>query len=183
MRVADSGAKRIVSLDKGEAYFQITHVAARPFVVLAGNHRVTDLGTKFLVRRSNDVVRVSLLQGQAQFDTEDGRGTQQATLNPGDVVVATATSLSITQAPTRTLDDQLGWRHGVIVFHHATLAQAATEFNRYNLQKIVVADSRIARLNINGALRASDPQAFVRSMKMFFDIRAEVRPDAIILSR
>jgi len=183
LRVADSGAKRIVSLDKGEAYFQIVHDAAHPFVVLAGNHRVTDLGTKFLVRRSNDAVRVSLLQGQAQFDTEDNQGTQQATLNPGDVVVATATSLSITQAPTQTLDDQLGWRHGVLVFRHATLAEAAAEFNRYNLQKIVVADSHIARLNINGALRANDPQTFVRSMKVFFDIRVEEQPNAIILSR
>jgi transmembrane sensor len=183
LRVADSGAKRAVSLDRGEAYFQIVHDAAHPFVVLAGNHRVTDLGTKFLVRRKNDILRVALFQGQAQFDTADSRGTQQATLNPGDVVVATATSLSITQAPSQTLDDQLGWRRGVLVFRHATLAQAAAEFNRYNLQKIVVADSRIARLNINGALRANDPQTFVRSMKMFFDIRADVRPDAIILSR
>ncbi len=183
LRIADSGAKRVVSLDKGEAYFQIVHDAVRPFVVLAGNHRVTDLGTKFLIRRNNGVLRVALLQGQAQFDTEDNQGTQQATLNPGDVVVATVTSLSITRTPSQTLDDQLGWRHGVLVFRHATLAEAAAEFNRYNLQKIVVADSNIARLNINGALRANDPQIFVRSMKMFFDIRVEVRPDTIILSR
>jgi|HubBroStandDraft_2_1064218.scaffolds.fasta_scaffold20207_4 transmembrane sensor len=183
LRIADSGAERVVSLDRGEAYFQIVHDAAHPFVVLAGDHRITDLGTKFLVRRNDDVLRVALLQGQAQFDTEDSRGRQQATLNPGDVVVATAMSLSIAQAPTQILDDQLGWRRGVLVFRHATLAEAAAEFNRYNLQKIVIADSHIARLNINGALRANDPQTFVRSMKMFFDIRAEVRSDAIILSR
>ena len=183
LRVADSGAKRVVSLEKGEAYFQIVHDATHPFVVLAGNHRVTDLGTRFLVRRNNDTLRVSLLEGRAQFDTEDSHGKQQATLNPGDVVVATTTSLSITQAPTQTLDDQLGWRRGVLVFRHATLAEAAAEFNRYNPQKIVVADSHIARLNINGALRANDPKAFVRSMKVFFDLRVEERPDTIILSR
>jgi transmembrane sensor len=183
LRITDSGAKRVVSLDKGEAYFQIVHDAVHPFVVLAGNHRVTDLGTKFLVRRNNDTLRVALLQGQAQFDTEDSRGTQQATLNPGDVVVATATSLSIIQTPNQTLTDELGWRRGLVVFRHATLAEAAAEFNRYNLQKIVVADSHIAQLNVNGLLRANDPQTFVRSMKMFFNIRAEVRPEEIILSR
>lgn len=183
LRIAGNDTKRIVSLDKGEAYFQIVHDDAHPFVVLAGEHRITDLGTKFLVRRGGDNLRVALLEGQAQFDTEDGHGKQQATLNPGDVVVATATSLSITQAPSQTLTDELGWRRGLLVFRHATLAEAAAEFNRYNLKKIVVADSHIEKLNINGALRANDPRAFARSMKTFFDIRVEERPDEIVLSR
>ena len=183
LRIAESNTKRLVSLDKGEAYFQIVHDAAHPFIILAGSHRITDLGTKFVVRRSDDNLRVALLQGRAQFDTEDGRGKQLTTLNPGDVVVATATSLSITQMPSQTLTDELGWRRGLLVFRHATLAEAAAEFNRYNLKKIVVADSRIAQLNINGALREDDPQTFVRSMKTFFDIHVEERPDAIVLSR
>ena len=36
--------QRIVWLDKGEAYFQVKHDRAHPFIVMAGDHRVTDLG-------------------------------------------------------------------------------------------------------------------------------------------
>ena len=80
LRIEGNDAGRVVRLDKGEAYFQIVHSDTHPFVVIAGKHRITDLGTKFLVRRNDDSLRVALFQGQAQFDTEDGHGRQQATL-------------------------------------------------------------------------------------------------------
>ena len=44
IRLAKDGDQRTAWLDRGEAYFQIKHDAAHPFVVTAGNRRVTDLG-------------------------------------------------------------------------------------------------------------------------------------------
>ncbi len=38
-------AQRTVTLERGEAYFEVVHDASRPFVVLAGDRRLTDLGT------------------------------------------------------------------------------------------------------------------------------------------
>jgi len=183
LRVEGSNKGRIVWLDRGEAYFQIVHNDAHPFVVFAGKHRITDLGTKFLVRRDNDSLRVALFEGQARFDTEDKRGTQEATLNPGDVVVATTKSLSISERSQRDLNDTLGWRRGLLVFRHATLAGAAAEYNRYNLKKIVVADPEIAQLNINGSLPVNDPKALARSAERFFDLHVEQRPNEIIITR
>ncbi len=53
LRIATSSAGRKVWLDRGEAYFEINHSAAIPFVVDVGAQRVTDLGTKFLVERND----------------------------------------------------------------------------------------------------------------------------------
>jgi transmembrane sensor len=61
VRTLIGGGKRTVWLDKGEAYFQVKHDAAHPFVVIAGKRRITDLGTKFLVRRQDDELKVSVL--------------------------------------------------------------------------------------------------------------------------
>ncbi len=183
LRIEGSNARRIVWLDSGEAYFQIVHSDAHPFIVLAGKHRITDLGTKFLVRRDKESLRVSLFEGQARFDTEDKRGTQEATLNPGDVIVATPKSLSITEHSNQDLNDTLGWRRGLLVFRHATLAAAAAEYNRYNLTKIVVADPKIAQLSINGSLPANDPDALTRSVKRLFDIHVEQHPNQIVITR
>ncbi len=69
VRVADDRSQRTVWLDKGEAFFRIKHDAARPFVVIAGDHAVTDLGTQFTVRRISSRVEVALLEGRAQFET------------------------------------------------------------------------------------------------------------------
>jgi len=182
LRVGGKGTQRTVWLEKGEAFFQIVHNEAHPFVVFAGTHRITDLGTKFLVRRENQMLRVSLLEGKAQFDSKNSRGSQQATLNPGDVLVATAKSLSVTERPSQELTDELSWRSGLLVFRHASLVQAAAEYNRYNIKKIVITDPKIAELNINGALPANDPHALTRSAQRLFNLRIEERPGEIIIT-
>ncbi len=48
LRVRLSKRERSVILEKGEAFFQVKHDANRPFTVLAGNRRITDIGTKFV---------------------------------------------------------------------------------------------------------------------------------------
>src|SRR6185437_1306026 len=61
LRTRITREERRVWLDKGEAYFNIRHDAARPFVVMAGTHRVTDLGTKFFVRHDTDRLEVAVM--------------------------------------------------------------------------------------------------------------------------
>src|SRR6185437_1052177 len=58
LRITLKDDRRNVFLDKGEAFFHVTHDASRPFVVTVGNHRVTDLGTEFVVRREPGEVKV-----------------------------------------------------------------------------------------------------------------------------
>ncbi len=78
VRVAYGANQRNVWLDKGEAYFRITHDPAHPFMVTLGDKRVTDLGTKFLIRRDSRpgrgraAGRKSPLRGCGRFS--HGRG-------------------------------------------------------------------------------------------------------------
>ena len=72
VRVAVDDQKRILYLDKGEVYFQIQHDIRRPFTVYAGGHRITDLGTKFLIREDDERTEVAVLAGRIKFDAENG---------------------------------------------------------------------------------------------------------------
>src|SRR6185437_14948942 len=72
LRLRGAIGKRLAFLDKGEAYFQIKHDATRPFVVAVGTHSVTDLGTKFIIRKTKDSVDVALVEGRARVDANDG---------------------------------------------------------------------------------------------------------------
>lgn len=183
LRLASGALNQTVYLDKGEAYFRIKHDPRREFRVVAGNRRIVDLGTQFLVRRDTGKLSVSLYEGKAQFEVDDARGKQQTTLNPGDVVVATADSLSVTRHPVAALSDRLGWQRGLLIFRHATLADAAAEYNRYNLKKIVISNTDIARLNINGSLPANDPAALARAAQRLFDLRVQNNSNEIVISR
>jgi len=184
VRVAVNTDQRNVILDKGEAYFQVKHNPKRTFVVNVGAHRITDLGTKFLVRRSPGKVEVSLLEGLARFDAE--RETDKLgslTLTPGDVAIATRDSLFVTRKPTAELASELSWRQGVLVFRHTTLAEAAGEFNRYNDQKLVIDDPAVARLEIRGTFRTADIALFARIARKALRLRLANRGDNIVITQ
>jgi transmembrane sensor len=184
LHTALNSSQRLVMLDHGEVYFQIKHDAARPFVVKVAGHKVTDLGTKFLIRADEGQLEVALMEGRARLDTADAWiQRHSAVLLPGDVIVATANSMSRNTRTTRQLDSDLGWQRGVIVFYRTPLAEAAEQFNRYNHEKIVIADASLNALPINGTLAANDPEQFTRVLRNLFDVRTEKRGDGIVISR
>ncbi len=154
IRIAMSGKTRRIWLDKGEAYFDVHHDAARPFMVMAGNARVVDLGTKFTVRREEKRLNVSLIEGRAELNNgEIGANARSAVLKPGDVAVATKDTLAVTRKANETLKAALGWRRGVLVFDDTELVSAAREFNRYNRKKVILADAHAAHLRIGAPFR------------------------------
>ena len=180
---ADTGA-RDVTLEKGEAYFQVKHDAAHPFSVTVGNHRVVDLGTRFLVRKDEGVLEVSLLEGRARFDAAAAQTHGSSIdMKPGDVVVAKGGAIRLTRRPERAITNQLGWRSGVIVFDSTALANAAAEFNRYGGKRLVIADSAASRLKIEGTFQLNNVEAFADAVQVAFGLHVETRPDEIRISR
>lgn len=181
LRLRGDAAKRLAFLDKGEAYFQIKHDAQRPFVVAAGHHRITDLGTKFLVRTASDRLDVTLVEGRARVDSSGS--VRSVDLEPGDEVIATSGNLTTIRKTIQQVSDQLGWRRGVIVFKHTTLADAAAEFNRYNPNRIMLGSGAVAALKIDGTFPSDDPDAFVEITQDILHLRVEKRGQNIVLTK
>ncbi len=183
IRTAFDDKKRTVWIDRGEAFFKVVHDAGRPFVVRAGNHRITDIGTKFLVRREPGQLQVTLVEGSAELDSLDQPGGQHAILAPGDVAIATATAMSIVRATPESVDRELAWRRGVLVFDRTTLADAAAELNRYNEQKILVADSEAAQQRIVGTFPANNVDLFGRVAQSVLGLHVKTQGKDIVISR
>ncbi len=184
VRLARIDGKRQVWLDRGEAYFQVKHDPAHPFVVIAGARKITDLGTKFLVRDDRKTIEVALLQGRVRFDNGNKTGPlKTVALKPGDVVMASADSVSVTKQPIKKLENELSWRQGLLVFNYTTLADAAAEFNRYNAKKIVVADPDAARMTIIGEFPVNGVDLFGRVATRILGVRVEDRTNEIVISR
>ena len=183
LRVATNARSRTVWLDKGEAYFEIKHDAAHPFVVFTAGHRITDLGTKFLVRQNEDRVEVALMEGSARVDSDNSAQAQSAVLKPGEVAIATAEKLSVLQRPIRKLTSELSWRQGQLMFTETTLGDAVAEFNRYNTTKLVVKDPTVARMKINGTFPTDGAEMFARVAQHILQLRAAKRGDEIVISR
>jgi transmembrane sensor len=142
------------------------HDASRPFTVLAGNRRITDLGTKFSVRRDGDKVTVVVKEGRVRVDTLTSAPIPVAPVyaEGGHVVLAKADEMLVAPKSEKDLSDDLSWRNGMLVFNQKTLADAADEFNRYNNKRIVV--SGAARdIRIGGSFRADNIEVFAQLVR------------------
>jgi transmembrane sensor len=184
LRAPSTGMARTVQLEKGEAYFEIVHDASHPFTVVAGDRRIVDLGTKFLVRRDGERLQVSLIEGRARIDLGNGGvKTQSAILLPGDVVVASGDNFVVNRQAVADLNDEMSWRSGLLVFNHTTLAEAARQFNRYNRKQLLVTDPSIARSEIFGTFHANNIALFARVAEETFGLHVKDQGDSIVLAR
>jgi transmembrane sensor len=183
-RANDRERRRQAWLEKGEAFFQIHHDAAHPFTVTAGDHKITDLGTKFSVRQERGRLRVTLLEGKARLDSTDIWSRRQSVeLSPGDVAIATASSLSLVRKSDKALHEELGWRRGVLVFDRTRLADAVAEINRYNTRKLVIDDPAVAKLTLDGTFPVHAVPEFIEVAQAVFGLRVERLGDRTLISK
>ncbi len=184
LRAKMTTSERIVWLDRGEAYFQVRHDEAHPFVVISGNRRITDLGTEFVVRRDPKRFEVAVVQGRVWFDASGKKSeSQTALLTRGDEAVVTGDRLTLGKQSERALQRQLSWRKGVLVFERVSLSEAAKEFNRYNARKIVFASPEAADHMIGGAFPTTNVEAFTSAIQIAFGLHIENRKSEIVISR
>lgn len=187
IQVAHDGNARNVTLVNGEAYFQVVHDPAHPFVVQVGTHRVVDIGTKFLLRKDATKVEVALYEGEASFESlKSGTVTQKTILRPGDVAVAAPAHPSfktIRSEPADTLIDKLAWQRGFLVMDHTTLAEVVRDLNRYNVEKIVIADPAAARMEMYGTIPINGVDGFVRVAQGVLGLHATRRGAEIQISK
>jgi transmembrane sensor len=184
IRVLERANNREVWLDRGEAYFQILHDGARPLTVNAGDERITDLGTKFLLHRDGDHLKIAVSEGGVRLEPSRDLSRQKAiVLRPGDIAIATSFGVSVKKEPESTLTNTLAWRTGVLVFHHSRLADVAAEFNRYNHKQIVIADPAVANFEIGGTFPTTDVDGFAAVTRDVLRLHVQTDSGAVWISR
>ena len=183
LKLSANANARMAVLERGEAFFQIRHDASRPFIVTAAGHRITDLGTKFIVREETDALKVTLIEGRARIETSGTARHRATDLTPGETVIASANALEKTMRPVAKLRNEVSWQRGVLGFENATLADAARELNRYNAQKLVIADAGVAKLKFDATIPTNGVQTFTRVAQQVFGLKIERRDGEVIVSR
>jgi transmembrane sensor len=158
---------RRLTLLRGEAFFEVAHNPARPFVVEAGPARVRAVGTKFDVRRDGRATQVTLVEGQVQVSRPSH--AERWTLTPDQQITVDG----VATAPEPTLAaDATSWTTGRLRFRETPLATAVDEVNRYSRAKIVLDDARVQSVRVNGVFDTGDSRAFLSAVTALFDLEA-----------
>ncbi|MEJ1961273.1 MAG: FecR domain-containing protein [Gammaproteobacteria bacterium] len=201
-----TGKERRVSLEHGEAFFEVAKDPSRPFVVGVGHKRVIAVGTKFSVRRERGNIRVVVTEGRVRIEDRfapsvaatttrprqeqdapaprerDEDRTEELVVAAGGVARAGDAGIIVQQHPLGEVEDYLSWRSGYLVFRDIPLADAIAEFNRYNEQQIFIRDPAVAAIRFSGKIRPTSFDAFIRLLEDAFPIRVQHADGRIVLT-
>jgi transmembrane sensor len=192
VRVRYGQKTRLVELERGEALFEVAKSPSRPFVVMAGGRRVTAIGTAFVVRREDERLAVTLLQGKvmvspATRETLPGRplpsageDEQAAEMVPGERLSFIGNRHPEVDQPA--LSRVLAWQRGKIILDHTPLADAAGEMNRYSHVRLIIEDPRASRAEVTGIFRAGDSENFALAVADAYRLKVIREGDRIVLS-
>jgi transmembrane sensor len=172
---------RRVTLDEGQAVFDVAHDARRPFTVAAGDRTIRVVGTQFDVRRLGGKVSVTVARGAVEVRPADGAAGKAYRLHPGqrlDHVEGAATTRVAAAEPTEVL----GWRSGRLVYRQQPLSDVIADLNQQFVTPIRLDDAELAATPISGVLVLDDQDAVIRRLALLVPISA-VRSDAGVILR
>lgn len=161
LRAWAPGKTRRLELVRGRAFFKVAKDPARAFVVQAGDHSVTALGTQFDVDLRPASFKVVLSEGRVRVrSSRPTAGAANAVdMNAGYQLVARGGDWNLSRADTRGAES---WVSGRLVFDDAPLGVIAAELSRYSTAPITVAP-QVADRRMSAVLPAKDPEAFIAS--------------------
>jgi len=138
----------------GEAYFDVKHDAAKPFLIHTGKVLTTVLGTAFNIKEDQNkhTLEVTVTRGKVSV-ADDGKVLSILTSNQ-------QVSLDmISRKPIeKTIDAQtvIAWRDENILFDDITLADAAIQLEQHFHVKITFNNDKLKRCRFSGATLKGD---------------------------
>jgi transmembrane sensor len=156
--------RRSVTLNKGEAFFEVAHDRLHPFVVKAGPGSVTVTGTRFNVWMYQDQVKVMLVDGSVQVTSNASQPGTALHLDPGMQASYKTGDFQPLISETYANDNSLAWRSGKLVINNLPLNQALPLINRYLPTPILLADSATGAIRLGGSYNTSDMASLLASL-------------------
>jgi len=187
-----SETERLVTLNSGQADFEVAHDPHRAFRVLAGSAEIFDIGTQFDVRLERDSTVVTVVEGRIAVEpssTQDKHATNSSRTHPqSPLQLGPDQQLRVTQgewpATPMAVDAQrtTSWLRREIVFDQEPLERVAAEYNRYAPKPIEITTPALKSLEITGAFATDDPDAFVAFLRSLEGVRVQITATQIRVS-
>jgi len=158
-------AFRRITLERGEALFDVAQRSRSPFIVAAGGREIEALGTSFIVREDDQHgLAVTLVEGKVAVSSEKDARVAEAPqiLQPGERLTLSARAPAILDRPQ--IRQLTAWQRGEVAFDETPLIQAIAEMNRYSTVSIRVRGGLPPGHRLSGRFRAGDSAEFARGI-------------------
>ena len=176
-----SGAMRRILLERGEAYFEVAEVPARPFTVDLGLRSVTVVGTEFSVRKDPQHYQVAVIEGAVAIG-EFADAPAQHRLEAGWVAEVDVQRNELEAFQPDSMDRYAGWRNGMVSFSREPLYQVVQELNRYTRKKILIEDTAVMDLSVYIIVDVNEIDAALDGLEGLLPIEVTRHYDRIVIT-
>lgn len=185
LSVAFSAQRRSVKLIEGQAWFEVAHLARRPFIVDAGSGTITDVGTAFVVTRDADRVVVAVTQGAVDV-TAGPISRRIPKVEEGVTLAPVLSRIRVTQGEELAFTDKgslsaikqtdthaaTAWTAGRLTFDDVPLRYVVESVNRYSSRPIAVTASA-GVLRFSGIIFDSEIDDWLQGLEKIFPVTVE----------
>ncbi len=172
--------QRLLTLNYGQADFQVAQASDRPFVVIAGGGAVQALGTRFDIYKTGDKITVTLMDGKVRVApikephllleprlTQPLRTTE---LTPGEQISydqKALVALPVTNVDVRRVS---AWQRRRLDFFNTPLKDVVNEANRYSALKIELLGESLRERRMTGIFEAGKSNDVVAAIQAYFGV-------------
>jgi transmembrane sensor len=177
IRVDYSQRQRVISLERGEAFFKVAHDTQRPFWVHAGDYWVRAVGTAFNVYLRPTGLEVTVSEGTVNVvnatandspPSDAATSESAAAVTAGEKADVHGRAEVIHELNSAQLSRLLAWRKSSLYFQDQPLGDVVDELMRYTTLKIEFDDDALRRLPVGGTFQTS-PEGTEALLTMLHD--------------
>lgn len=199
----NSAPDREVTLS-GEAFFEVVHNAARPFIIRAKGVVIRDIGTAFDIKAYPDekTVEATLISGAIEITSEqdpeinvllkpnermiipvDIQDTKISKEIPDSSNAGTLYSIAKVQKDQYGLISQTSWVQNKLVFDDETFEDLAPKMERwYNIQ-IHFKDDQIQQIRFSGIIEKESIDQALKAMQLSYPFKYTINGNDVLISK
>ena len=188
----------------GEAYFDVTRNADKPFIIHTQAMDIRVLGTEFNVKSypDDETTETSLIRGKIEVTLRDKRA-EKIILRPNEkLVISNSSGNTATARPStpkvETPIINLGhlnyfsqdssviettWIRNRLVFEDESFATLAKKMERWYAVKIVFADDEVAQLRFTGNFNSETVTEALNAMKITANFTFSIHNETITITK
>lgn len=172
--VSYSEDQRHITLQRGEAWFQVAPNKQRPFHVDAGEARITALGTAFNIYLHDQTTDVTVTEGVvrvSELGETGNRAPSAEVLRERQQLRASDSGWEVSS--TEDLEATLAWQRGELIAREMPLPELIRQLERYQPTEIIIADPDLAVLTVSGVFQLTQPEVMLTALAVSLGIEVD----------
>lgn len=164
--------RRLVTLKRGEAIFEVARDESRPFIIDSGKAKITVLGTRFAVNRLHRLVRISVDHGSVKVEPQhvEGSHANALILHDGEVAEMKQDHTKPVRSHQQA-SDAFAFEKGMVIFEEADLDEIAETLSRYRKLPLVAEQPVSNNVHITSMLKTTSIETFIHQMPELAPVR------------